>query len=235
LGIGWKGTVDALVHWRSAVEEVGIYVFKRSFKQREVSGFCLLDADYPLIVLNNSSSFARQIFTLFHELGHLLLQVSGVCKVDDSYIEQLSGDSKRIEVLCNRFAAEFLVPREDFDATTARLDATERSIALLANRYKVSRPVIAKRFLDAGKLSQGDYRDLLEQYTQDYYRNRGEESGGNYYSTQAAYLSRRYADVVLTRLYEGKIDRSAVADYFGVKATSLPRLEQALLGRTERG
>lgn len=84
LGIGideqrsLRTTSDALAQWRRAVEEQGIFVFKNSFKQRDVSGFCLYDAEFPVIYLNNGTASTRQIFTLFHELAHLLLGTNGV-------------------------------------------------------------------------------------------------------------------------------------------------------------
>lgn len=35
----WKSDELALKHWRKAVEDVGVFVFKSSFKQQEISGF----------------------------------------------------------------------------------------------------------------------------------------------------------------------------------------------------
>lgn len=61
---------EALEHWRDAVQDAGVFVFKRSFKQKEVSGFCLLDREFPLIYINNSTPASRQTFTLLHELAH---------------------------------------------------------------------------------------------------------------------------------------------------------------------
>lgn len=52
----WKNTEEALQHWRALVEDKGVFVFKRSFKQRDVSGFCLVDKEFPVIYLNNSTA-----------------------------------------------------------------------------------------------------------------------------------------------------------------------------------
>ncbi|HEV8242686.1 MAG TPA: ImmA/IrrE family metallo-endopeptidase [Nitrospirales bacterium] len=67
--IQWRSSEEALYFWRERVEEAGIFVFKRSFKQREVSGFCLSNKEFPIIYLNNSTPKTRQIFSLFHELA----------------------------------------------------------------------------------------------------------------------------------------------------------------------
>lgn len=57
----WRSTADAMAGWRGHVEAAGVYVFKRSFKQREVFGFCLTDDQFPIIMVNNSTPFSRQI------------------------------------------------------------------------------------------------------------------------------------------------------------------------------
>src|SRR5699024_375017 len=72
-----KNYSDAFEMWRSAFYNCGIYVFKDAFKEEKFSGFCLYDNQFPVIYINNSMSFSRQIFTLFHELCHIILKTSG--------------------------------------------------------------------------------------------------------------------------------------------------------------
>ena len=91
----WTNADQALKAWRRAVEEKGIYVFKNSFKQKDVSGFCLYDPVFPIIYVNNSTAPTRQIFTILHELGHILTGTGGVTKRDDSYIAKLERRSRR--------------------------------------------------------------------------------------------------------------------------------------------
>jgi hypothetical protein len=74
----WNDQETALKKWRSAVEEAGIFIFKRSFNAARISGFCLIDIEFPIIYLNNSTEKSRQIFTIFHELAHILLQTNGI-------------------------------------------------------------------------------------------------------------------------------------------------------------
>ncbi len=45
--VSWKSADDALKAWRDAVEAAGVFVFKGSFKQRSISGFGLVDAEFP--------------------------------------------------------------------------------------------------------------------------------------------------------------------------------------------
>lgn len=104
----WRDDTAALKAWRTAIEEAGIYVFKNTFKQNSISGFCLLDPQLPIIYLNNSTTKTRQIFSLLHELAHVLLQTSTVSRIDTP--EAQDDEYSRLEQFCNAFAAEILIP-----------------------------------------------------------------------------------------------------------------------------
>ena len=81
--ISWLSTDVAFKHWRGTLENCGIFVFKDSFSSKEsknspYSGFCLYDSNNPIIYINSDNPSTRQIFTLFHELAHLLMHTGGV-------------------------------------------------------------------------------------------------------------------------------------------------------------
>ncbi len=91
--MSWTSLRDAFKSWRDAFESRGVFVFKRSFADKGISGFCLTDDEFPVIFVNNSTSDSRQIFTLFHELAHLLFSASGVTKFDLSYLDELNAEA----------------------------------------------------------------------------------------------------------------------------------------------
>jgi len=159
----WGSTDEALKVWRNAVESAGVFVFKQSFKQKSISGFCLMDAEFPIIFINNSTSKTRQIFTLFHELAHLFVGVNSISKVDDSYIDELPSKGKKIEQICNALAAEILVPLKDFQKQIEKYQILDGySIQALANRYRVSREVILRLSLDSRYINQTEYSMKLK-------------------------------------------------------------------------
>nr|VFK01088.1 MAG: Zn-dependent peptidase ImmA, M78 family [Candidatus Kentron sp. H]VFK01227.1 MAG: Zn-dependent peptidase ImmA, M78 family [Candidatus Kentron sp. H]VFK04844.1 MAG: Zn-dependent peptidase ImmA, M78 family [Candidatus Kentron sp. H] len=179
--------IKALGNWRDALEEHGVFVFKDSFNpagkkkpgatDSPFSGFCLHDPEFPIIYLDNNKPKTRQIFTLFHELAHLLMRTGGVHTRQDDYIEHLTGDDKRIEVLCNRFAAEFLAPTEDFRTHSAGMTIDDHAIEDLAKRYWVSRKTILRRLLDGKRVSQEHYEQKVRQW-RDEHRDRKAGGGG---------------------------------------------------------
>lgn len=225
----WKNTDKALKVWREKLEAHGVFVFKDAFHTDQVSGFCLYDENFPVIYVNNSKPHTRQIFTLFHELAHLLFKTGGIDTRIDDYIDYLEGDNKQIETLCNKFAGEFLVPTEALDLklkNMMRID--DSSIEELAGFFHVSREVILRRIFDKGLINQKYYDDKVSVWVRELTNKSSKSGGGNYYSTQGAYLGGKYIEKAFTSYYRQQITSERLADYLGVKVKNLNGMESLL-------
>ncbi|WJR77071.1 ImmA/IrrE family metallo-endopeptidase [Bradyrhizobium sp. NP1] len=89
---------------RRKVEEKGILVLQDSFPREDGSGFCLAHDTHPLVLINTKQQTrARRLFTLAHELAHILMGQTGI---SDPFVRK-----NAIERRCNRFAGSFLVPQ----------------------------------------------------------------------------------------------------------------------------
>lgn len=225
----FRSSSTALKQWRYALEQVGVFTFKDSFKDRYISGFCLFDESYPLIMLNNSNSFTRQIFSLIHELGHLLLGIDGVTDIDESYFQFLSDKERKAEIFCNEFASEFLVPSSEFvnDIETFKNEGID-SIAEIAENYSVSREVILRKLLDNQIISQSLYLEKSAEWNADYIRNQKDGGGGNYYLTRISYLGETFTKLAFTQYRKGLFTRSQLANHLNVKGQNLSTLESTV-------
>ena len=232
----WEDADDAFKYWRTALEDHGVFVFKDSFKapgrknedagESAFSGFCLYDMDFPVIYVNNNKAKTRQGFTLFHELAHLLMHTGGVDTRQDEYIEYLTGDNRRVEVLCNRFAAEFLVPSWDLQMRLAGKHTHDEAITNWAKLYGVSRETILRRLFEWDHVSQQEYEEKTRQWKSE--RKESDGSGGNYYLTRGAYLGEKYIEVVFSNYHKGRISVEQAADYLDVKTRNVPGMEEWL-------
>lgn len=234
---GWKSMDSAFDAWRNALELHGIFVFKEAFKDDVLSGFCLHDQQFPLIYINNSNPKSRQIFSVFYELAHLLLGTGGIDSRDDGYIDYLAGDARKIEILCNRFAGAFLVPDSDFSRQIINLKIDDASIENLSKRYKVSREVILRKFLNRGLVSKDYYSRKAEQWADEARKARErktKESGGSYYANKGVYLGEGYLSLAFSRYFQNKISINQLADYLGVKVKSIPGIESFFLNKEGR-
>lgn len=227
----WSDSASALKNWRNTLENYGIFIFKDAFRVEAFSGFCLYDEKFPIIYINNSTAKNRQIFTLFHELAHLLFRTGGIDTPSDDYLDYLEGDNKRIEILCNRFAGEFLVPSDDFGQKIRGIEINEETIENLAENYHVSREVILRKLLDRELIDQRFYKAKVSEWRKSAKSGSAKGSGGNYYSTQGVYLGEQYVDKVFSKYYQQSISLRQVADYLGVKEKNIPGMENLLYAK----
>lgn len=228
----WNSATEALKNWREQVEEKGTFVFKDAFKNDFVDGFCLVHDEFPIIYLNNSRPPVRQIFSLFHELAHLLLGKNGIT----SGIRY--GDGK-VEKFCNQFAAEFLVPSDDLKTHLNFSTYDDNAIEELADYYKVSRPVILLKLIDNDIFTENDYKKMTSQWAEKYdshekNKPKDKTSGGSYYNTLAAYLGYRFMDLAFSKYRQGHCSIDELAEHLSVKVKNLPRLEECLSRRIPR-
>lgn len=92
------------------LETLGIFVLSLKLNPREIRGGSRWDPPAPPAILVNDadSEFAAgRLFTLLHEYAHLLLKQA-------SFICDFRGQDRQIEHFANAFAAEVLVPKEEF-------------------------------------------------------------------------------------------------------------------------
>lgn len=149
----WNTTSDAFDGWRSAFEHAGYLVFLVSIGKESVNGFSLWDQVAPVVAVNTARNEASRIFTLFHELGHLVTKTSSAC------LEAVRTKSRTdsVERWCERFAAELLMPSDDVRKSlkafgvSAGLPITGLKPAQqIAGLYKVSLRAAVIRLIEVG-------------------------------------------------------------------------------------
>jgi Zn-dependent peptidase ImmA (M78 family) len=231
LGVGikqqceWASPELALENWRKVLCDAGVFVFKDQFRARGYSGFCLYDDEFPIIYVNNTTAKQRQIFTLFHELAHLLFHTSGIDSDGDDYLPLLAGEARRIEVICNRFAGQFLVPDNDFEDAMAGQDVSEETARKLAAQFNVSWLVIYRKFYDRNLIGDPQYTQALGQQGDEWKGS----TGGDYYNNQMTYLGRPYIGMALREYYQDRITETQLAEYLNIAPKNVSTLEERFL------
>ncbi len=225
----WPNDDMAFNAWRSAFYRVGVTVFKDAFGVDEFCGFSLYDEEFPIIFVNNSNAKTRQIFTLFHELAHLLHHTSGV-DMNREFHETLPADKSRIEVKCNQLAAMTLVPDEELHLARTPGRTDRREAHRLAKQFSASREVIYRKFLDRNWIIKAEYEAASTEWAQQLATTKKEKSGGDPYRTWLSYLGEDYVTLAFRRYYEERIDDEELANYLGIKPKHIDRLEETLLG-----
>ncbi len=137
------------------------------------------------------------MFTLIHEIAHIWLGESA--GFDNK--QMLPADDPT-ELLCDKVAAEFLVPeiffREKWNNT--------QNIKHLSRVFKVSPIVIARRALDLDLISKHSFFEFYNNYIAEFKNKKeNQSSGGNFYATAKKRISLRFASYVNNAVNENNL------------------------------
>ena len=185
LPINWAAefrTVDdAIKSLTQRIEDMGIIICfngvvgfnnNRVIPVKECRGFALIDDYCPFIFVNNKDAKQAQVFTILHELVHILIGYSAGYGDDDTETQQTS-----LELFCDKVAASFLVPKslllEEWEKLGENYD-------ILTKRFKVSRYVIARRAKEIGLISETRFYYLYNKWNHESMPISSTKSGGSF-------------------------------------------------------
>ncbi|MFA6175379.1 MAG: ImmA/IrrE family metallo-endopeptidase [Phycisphaerae bacterium] len=219
LSDGWANEtptwIEALRLLRKAIENTGIMIVingvvgnntHRSLDVAEFRGFALVDEYAPLIFINGRDSISAQMFTIVHELSHLWLGYEGVSNFD-----RLQPVEIDIEEFCNKIAAEFLVPTDEFNKALSENQGRSDIdlFQIMAKRFKVSPLVIARRALDMKYISKERFFEFYNYDVKESEKNRAirklKKSGGHFWNTQIVRIGELFGSAVVQATLEGRL------------------------------
>lgn len=174
----------------------------------EFRAFALVDEYAPLIFINSNDSINGKLFSLVHEIAHILKGNS------DFFNDRIGGDYfvNKDESICNAVAAELLVPNASFvnKWNKGKEDKNDReNIIALSNYFKCGTTVIARRALDCGYINRNLYGDIadkaIEYYNQQQrIKKNKDKTGGSFYNNLASRLDNRFVKTLANSVAEGK-------------------------------
>ena len=211
----------------SQVENEGILVFQLSLTQDEVRGFSLTDETVPVIVIKRGGERpTAKIFTLFHELGHILLHDGGICNLKES------GAAGKIEKWCNQFAASILVPmnnllNEEVVKEHRRNDNPYwqlNTLTELGAKRHVGPEVILRRLYNAGLTTKQFYEEKHEKWSSAKTGGRGGGSGRDILKEKVREKGKGFTRLALEAWESRKISLKDFADYMDITIDQVKRV-----------
>ena len=232
--LAWPTQYEALRSWKSAVESLGVLVFQiPAIDIGVMRGFSIAEMPLPVVGINRGESPRARIFSIMHELTHLMLRQSGICDfIEDS---DAPPETLRIEVFCNAVAAEILAPAEVFlsQPEIASRPATEQewqedTIQTLSNRFNVSRTFIVRRLLDHGRCSHAFYQAKQALYLSQFRKSRAEPSDvrEKWGEKRQRILGDAFTGLVIDTYRAGNLTLSEMLGHLQIKTKHLPQLER---------
>lgn len=234
LETGWAANVPT---WREAlrvlyqrIEDAGVLVAvngivgnntHRKLDVNEFRGFVLIDEYAPLIFVNGADGKAAQMFTLAHELAHIWYGYSAAFD-----LQQLQPADAEIEIVCNKTAAEFLVPENELCEMWPGITQYPEKFQQLARSFKVSEIVAARRAFDLSLITPDKFFEFYNEYLERVASHNG--SGGNFYSTQAFRIGRRFGEAIIRATQEGKLLYSEAYRLTGLTGSTFSEFAERL-------
>jgi len=223
--------------WIKLIEAQGILVTQVSFVSlEEMRGCSFAQQPFPVIALNSQDSPNGRLFTLMHELIHILLQDGGICDLEDKYQEKPLG-RERTERFCNAVAAAILIPSpqllKDLRVAISSTHSmwAEEDISELSRRFGVSREALILRLISLGRAPWTTYHELQPRYQRAWEEvSRLPNTSHRFAPNQRKIrdLGRRYSISVLNAYRRDDITALNAADFLNTTIGNLPKLSDEL-------
>ena len=208
--------------------------------ESQVRGITLYHDNVPVIILNTKDNYSARLFSLLHEVYHIIRHesiASGYQYYNDlSLMHHFNRDDIEVERACDEFAASFIMPVEDIFPLIKDLYKSEEdllasvmddSIFMICRKFHCSRSALLFRLRDIGALrndvAQRKYKELC---SRELFIS---TSGGNYYNNIIAWYGKRYVNGVMSSLNSNKIDISTTCSLLSIKTKALDKLEQVAM------
>jgi len=215
---------EAFNYLKEKAEEKGIIVLingvvenntHRKLNVEEFRGFVLYDDVAPVIFINNNDAISAKIFTLIHEVVHILIGESASFD-----LHHLQSAENKIEKFCDVCTAEFLVPLSELIKQYQNTNNLEE----LARYFKVSQIVILRRLLDTQLMTQNEFYEQLNNLYNKEIKNEQKSGGGNFYAITSHRLSKRFLNILINGFHNNIIIYRDMLRITGLKAKAFNKL-----------
>lgn len=218
-----KSKNKTLKFWRNRIEDkLGMFIFQFPVDNHEFDGFSYIADGAPFgITLNSRIAEKRKIFTIFHEIGHIIEGHAGICITSQS--------TQQLEARCNKFAASFLMPKEEV-ATPASFDELQQH----ADELGVSKEAYLIRAHDLKLVKDADFnkymlniKQMNKKLAEEQKRKNKDKDG--FVPRDVVSKSQRgekFFDFVLDAYEANRISPAVVRDVLDLKLVGLGRFDK---------
>lgn len=217
--------------WIRRIEEKGVLVTQVSnIAIEEMRGFSISEHPLPVIALNGSEFPRGKLFTLLHELVHILLHRGALCDLADHPAAPRDED-QGLEWFCNSVAAAVLMPRQAvIEGVQSRGESAspgwpDDDLSRLAQTFGVSPEAMLVRLVRLQLVPWDVYRERRPRFLAQYQSRRQTGQGFlSYYRKQIRNLGRRYIATVWRAYERGELSDPDLSTYLQTKPEHIPRL-----------
>ena len=166
----FRRSQNALPYCVAKLEEKDVLIFQAAkIDPHEMRGLSIAYDIFPIIVLNRKDEVSARLFTLCHELTHIITRTSGIC----NDVSETSDTQNNVEIFCNKVAGLALVPNDELKKNQAianiqKYGLDDTYVNALSRDFAVSKEVIINRLWSINIISKKQYFETLRRYTDEY-------------------------------------------------------------------
>jgi Zn-dependent peptidase ImmA (M78 family)/DNA-binding XRE family transcriptional regulator len=230
----WTDKWEAWREWRSAVEELGVFVFQfPKVELAEVRGLALLRTPMPVIAINGKEMNPEaRVFTLFHELAHLML-AAGHEEASAVQEKRKGDDWLAVERFAEASASHAIVPENILrdvikDFGLQRTTWNKEKVRQVARKFWLTPLAMATRLRESGFMSWDSYNQWRDEWN-DYVATLPKHPGfATPIQKTVGRAGRPFAKLVLESLAANRITSVDASRYLNLKFEHFDKLRTHL-------
>lgn len=220
----------ALEAYIEKVESLGVAIFQLSLTQDKLRGFSIVDDVMPIIGIKRGGEQATaKIFTLFHELGHILLNEGGLCDLSEK-------TNIEIEKWCNAFSAEVLIPTSELLKMEVVLEQkhsnnkiwAKKDLVELGNYFHVGPLAILRSLLENKLTTPVFYKEKHQAWNKPQFGRAKHPEGKNIAKETIREKGRTYISLAFSAYDQNRIDLKDLSDFLGIRLSYIPKTRQLM-------
>lgn len=218
--------------WRRAIEERNILITQFDYSTAKARGFCIHDKSIPIININSTEPNTARLFTLLHELGHIIFGNSDITDM----LDLIESDNSE-EARCNRFASSILIPQEYLLEKISEYTYPDGEIDIvgISKAFGVSRHAMVIALSRDGYLSEENSSLLINELEKEYqeYRNSLDRKTEKYRipfaTTRTSAIGETYIETVREKYNTNEISHADAYDLISLDWNIKPTTFQGLM------
>lgn len=220
----------ALDSYIEKVESLGVAIFQLSLTQDKLRGFSIVDDVMPIIgIKRGGEQPTAKIFTLFHELGHILHNEGGFCDLSEK-------TSIEIEKWCNAFAAEVLIPTSELLQMEIVLEQkhtnnkiwAKKDLVRLGNYFNVGPLAVLRSLLENKLTTPVFYKEKHQAWNKPQFGRAKHPEGKNIAKETIREKGRTYISLAFSAYDQNRTDLKDLSDFLGIRLSYIPKTRQLM-------
>lgn len=228
---------NGFTFYRGLLEHHGIMVAQiTGVSLSEMRGISMYYDTFPIIAINNKDFERAKVFSLFHEVAHLVRRSSSLCLID---FDERNDEEEKI---CDRIAAEVLMPEESFRRVASSIfdkygEWSDLCLVAIADKYAVSTFSVVRRLHELNIITKSMYFSIYQRISDKFQEDQEfillskeeKEFKVKYYITYLSKEGYLFPKKVLSAYSRGDISYGEMCSTLNVKGKHISNIERAVM------